>query len=131
MKPDDIVAGGAIVDRYEKVVSMYAKQGVTRENVAKTVADGMSANKININPTTGEVFNFGADHKTRLTAAKMGMDMLGDIKTNKDGPNGDVTNIQINIKESNKVEEAVMQYLSEKHGKKKTPEVIIEGDVVE
>jgi len=111
---------------------IYAAGGVTRERIAKRISEGMDAGKLVVDKDTGEVIREEVDHRVRLEATKMAMDVYGD-RNLKDEKSGDVMNIQINIQESDKVEEAVLDYMERKHGKKKAPDKVevIEGEVTE
>jgi len=117
------------------VQEMYLELGINRKEIVDVIKRGMNAKHMIYDRESGEMLEFPDrdDHKLQLAAAKLALEVLNDIGYRHketpppaEGEDGKKhpSNITINIGESDSIEDAVLQVLSERFGKKSDATVI-------
>jgi len=110
------------------VAELYRNAGITSERLAEVVNRNLDAKKTFFQTKTGDVIETDIDDaNAQLKAVSIGAQLIGDIKPGKDKP-GSGININLNIKESNEIEEIVKDHLLTKFGKKRN---MVDVDVIE
>ena len=100
------------------MIELYNAQGLERNLIAKTVVRGMKAKIHIVDFKKRKMVRTDAyDIDANLRASRLALDMLDRAEGVVDEKQKGALNVQININQSNEMEEAVKQHLKMKFGK--------------